>query len=536
MDELLAGLERYARCPDYPAEFGARVYKIARDPQGARLTYLKVTGGTLKVKAASLRRPGGDDRWEEKADQLRIYSGQPDSRRWSEAPAGTVCAVTGLSRTCRRGGAGHGGRRRASRCWSRCSPIRCMPARGLRPPHRPAASCGSWRRRTPSSTWCGTSSLREIHIQLMGEVQLEILQPADRRALRPGGRPSAQGSIVYRETIAAPVEGVGHYEPLRHYAEVHLLLEPGERGSGLQLRHRLPARTCWTGNWQRLILTHLAEREHLGVLTGSPITDMKHHPGGRPGPREAHRGGRLPPGHLPGGAPGPDAGRRASCWSPGTTSAWSCPPSSVGRAMSDLQRHGRRGRRPRRPTGRHAVLTGAGAGGRPAGLRAGGGRLHPGPGTAVLHPGGLRAPATIRRRWWPPLGYDPRAGHWTTRPDSVFCAHGAGFVVKWDQVKATCPRGQRPAPGRGEPEPEEAAPRRARPARRLCRLPGAGQGAAGHLRADLRPGGARRPSAPSPSPPAPAWTSRQYAHPQPGPAGRNTCWWTATTSSSPGTS
>mgnify|MGYP005749898041 FL=1 len=232
VSEFLEGLEQYAPIPAYPEDFGARIYKIARDSQGARLTYLKVTGGTLRVKSLlTNRRPGlGEDQvWEEKADQIRIYSGAK-FRTVEEAPAGTVCAVTGLSRS--RAGEGLG----LETGWTAPALEPVLTYQVLLPegtdPHTALGNLRQLEEEDPQLHIAWSEQARQIHVQLMGEIQLEILQRMlrERFSLEVAFGP---GAICYRETIAAPVEGIGHFEPLRHYAEVHLLLEPGERGSGL---------------------------------------------------------------------------------------------------------------------------------------------------------------------------------------------------------------------------------------------------------------------------------------------------------------
>ena len=273
VDALLEGLAEYGPVPTYPAEFGARVFKVSRDGQGTRLTHLKVTGGTLHVKdLISSRREGLPEAqvWEEKADQLRIYSGAK-FRPVEEAPAGTVCAVTGLSHTVPGMGLGW------EQDWT--SPV-LEPVLACRleltdgtDPHTAMKYLRELEEEDPQLRVSWNEAAREIRVQLMGEVQLEVLRRVlqDRFGLEAA---FGEGSIVYRETIAAPVEGIGHFEPLRHYAEVHLLMEPGERGSGLVFATACPEDQL-EGNWQRLVLTHLAERAHPGVLTGSPITDMK---------------------------------------------------------------------------------------------------------------------------------------------------------------------------------------------------------------------------------------------------------------------
>ena len=257
VDELVRGLTLYTQVPEYPQEFAARVFKITRDAQGNRLTHLKVTGGTLRVK---MPLKSGD--WEEKIDQIRIYSGtkfQPVD----ETPAGTICAVTGLSQTRAGEGLGAEGVSEAPAL----EPM--LTYRVILPPgcdpHSAMQKLSALEEEDPQLHLVWNAQLREISLQLMGEVQLEILKTLidERFGLQVE---FGSGSIVYKETIAAAVEGVGHYEPLRHYAEVHLLLEPGERGSGLHFSSACPEDQL-DRSWQRLVLSHLEERVHRGVLT-----------------------------------------------------------------------------------------------------------------------------------------------------------------------------------------------------------------------------------------------------------------------------
>lgn len=262
---FMEGLVKYTIRPQYPQAFGAKIFKIARDDQGNRLTYLKLTGGTLKVRDVLTN---GD--WEEKVTQIRIYSGNK-FEAVNEIQAGTVCAVTGLSQT--KAGEGLGMEQAAHPpilepvlSYQIILPEGCDP-REMLPRLR------QLEEEEPALRIVWEEGLQEIQVQLMGEVQTEILQSLIQS--RFGVEVAfGEGRIVYKETIANVVEGVGHFEPLRHYAEVHLLLEPGERGSGLQF-----ATDCsedhLSKNWQRLVLTHLHEKVHRGVLTGSPITDMK---------------------------------------------------------------------------------------------------------------------------------------------------------------------------------------------------------------------------------------------------------------------
>ena len=268
--QLLDTLYEYIGQPHYSQEFGARVYKIARDEQGNRLTYLKVTGGTLKVKE-TLNGNGTEGlQWEEKINQIRVYSGAK-YEAVNEALPGCVCAVTGLSKTLPGEGLG-------------------FEAQGELPVLEPVLvysielpdgvdalsmlpKLKQLEEEDPQLHIVWEEESRELKVQLMGEVQLEVLKNQIQE--RFGTKVSfAEGAIVYKETIADTVEGVGHFEPLRHYAEVHLLLSPGEPGTGIQVLTDC-SEDLLARNWQRLIMTHVEEREHRGVLTGSVLTDVK---------------------------------------------------------------------------------------------------------------------------------------------------------------------------------------------------------------------------------------------------------------------
>ena len=269
VETLLEALRRHPPLRDYPAAFGARVFKVSRDSRGARLTWMKVTGGVLKAKdVLTNRKPDmpEEEIWEEKADQLRLYSGVK-FRPVDEAPAGTVAAVTGLTKALPGQGLGH------ETAWT-VPALEPVLAYQMETEADPSAALKALRLLEEEDPQLRVSwTAGTIRVQLMGEVQMEILQ----RRLRERFGIEAQfgaGRVVYRETIAAPVEGVGHFEPLRHYAEVRLLLEPLPRGTGLRFASVCPEDQL-DGHWQRLILTHLWEKPHLGVLTGSPITDMK---------------------------------------------------------------------------------------------------------------------------------------------------------------------------------------------------------------------------------------------------------------------
>ena len=418
IDEFLEGLARYVEPPAYPAAFSARVFKISHDAQGKRLTHLKVTGGTLRVRDAISY--GGR---QEKAAQLRLYSGGR-FRAVDQVPAGGVCAVQGLTATC--GGQGLGEREEAVR--PVLEPV--MRYRMALPP-----DCDSrvllpqlrqLEEEDPQLRF--TARNGELHVSLMGRVQAEILRSLV--AQRFGVEVELdRGRVLYKETIDAPVEGVGHYEPLRHYAEVHLLLEPLPQGSGLVLATRCPEDDL-DRSWQRLIMTHLQEKTHLGVLTGSPVTDMKitlmsgrahikHTEGGdfRQATYRAVRQGLMQ--------------ARSRLLEPYYAFRLEVPPEQLGRAISDVRlRSGSfdapeeagdmtllRGRVPVTEFDDYAqeVASYTGGRGRLSLESAGYGPCH--------NPDAVIAAAD----------YDPEADLENT-PDSVFCAHGGGFPVKWNRV------------------------------------------------------------------------------------------------------
>ena len=426
VETFLRGMARYARVPQYPKEFGAKVYKIGHDAQGARLTYLKVTGGTLPVKSV-LSGGAGDRAWSEKADQLRIYSG--GKYRLAEAvPAGGVCAVTGLTKTYPGEGLGAELDTPAPVLDSFLTYQVILPADCE--PHTAVQRLRLLEEEDPQLHVVWNEQLRELHVQLMGEVQLEVLQRLllDRFGMAVTFGP---GSIVYRETIEAPVEGMGHFEPLRHYAEVHLLLEPGPRGSGLRFASRL-SEDVLDRNWQRLILTHLEERSYPGVLTGSPITDMKislvagrahlkHTEGGdfRQATYRAVRHGLL---HA-----------KSILLEPWYTFRLEVPQQHVGRAIADLQRLCAESAPPE-TAGGNAVITGSAPVSELRGYALEVAAYTRGLGSLACMPAGYRpchnAAAVVAA-----IGYDAERDTENTG-DSVFCAHGSGFVVNWREAAA----------------------------------------------------------------------------------------------------
>ena len=262
IESFLRGLFEIVRAPKGSSSFGAKIYKISRDSQGNRLTHLKVTGGVLRVKDALIG--------EEKVNQIRIYSGSK-YETVQEAQTGTVCAVTGLLSSA----PGQGLGAEAASELPVLEPV--LTYRILLPEgtdvHKSLRDLRQLEEEEPELHILWEEATGEIKAQVMGEVQIEILKTLIRE--RYGLEAEfGTGNIVYKETILEPIEGVGHFEPLRHYAEVHLLLEPGEPGSGLQF-DTVCSEDVLDRNWQRLILTHLEEKEHRGVLTGAPITDMQ---------------------------------------------------------------------------------------------------------------------------------------------------------------------------------------------------------------------------------------------------------------------
>lgn len=426
VDALLETLRRHAPLRAYPEAFGARVFKVSRDDRGARLTWMKVTGGVLRTKdVLTNRKPDTPEEeiWEEKADQLRLYSGAR-FRPVDAAPAGTVVAVTGLTRALPGQGLGH------ETAWTvpALEPVLAYTAETDADPSTALKALRLLEEEDPQLRVAWTAGA--IRVQLMGEVQTEILQ---RRLKERFGIEAAFGAgrVVYRETIAAPVEGVGHFEPLRHYAEVHLLLEPLPRGTGLRFATVCPEDKL-DGHWQRLILTHLWEKPHLGVLTGSPITDVKitltagrahekHTEGGdfRQATYRAVRQGLM--------------SAESVLLEPWYAFRLELPAAQLGRALNDVQQMGGE-TEPAETLGDEAVLTGeapvAAMGDYARELAA----YTRGQGRLSLRPAGYR-PCAEAEKVIEAIGYDPERDVENT-PDSVFCAHGAGYTVKWSDVPA----------------------------------------------------------------------------------------------------
>lgn len=416
VEEFLQGLDLYTVQKTYPDEFGARVFKITRDAQGNRLTHMKITGGSLLPRTVL---------GEEKVNQIRIYSGDKFQVP-GEVKAGEICAVTGLTKT--RAGEGIGYEKET--VYPELSPVLCYSI--LLPEGCDAAAMlpklGQLEEEEPQLHLAWDEKNQEIKAQIMGQVQIEVL----RRLIyeRFGIQVEfGTGSIVYKETIANVVEGVGHFEPLRHYAEVHLLLEPGEAGSGLQIAADC-SEDILDKNWQRLVLTHLEEKEHLGVLTGAPITDMK----------ITLKSGRAHQKHTEGGDFRQAAYRalrqglmqaESILLEPYYEFTLEVPEGAVGRAMTDLDKMQGTFLLENSGTG-VAVLKGMA----PMAL------LMDYQKEVLAYTKGTGQLYCSMKGYYPchnteevlaQKAYDPLAD--TENPaSSVFCAHGAGFIVEWNQV------------------------------------------------------------------------------------------------------
>ena len=458
VEPLLDFLARFDPRPAPPAVFGARVYKIARDPQGARLAFLRVTGGTLKARdLLSLKSPEGETLWAEKAAEIRLYSGA----RYTpvqEVSAGQVCCVVGLSKALPGDGLGSDSGR-PEQTLRPCYSCRLVTSPGT-DLHYALNCLETLEEEEPLIQVEYVEARREIRVHSMGDVYLEVLraQLADRFGLDVS---FAESTVLYRETIEAPVEGAGHYEPLRHYAEVHLLISPLPRGSGLVCDSSLSTDDLAL-NWQRLIVTHLREKVHVGVLTGSPVTDLhitliagkahlKHTEGGdfRQATYRALRQGLMK--------------ARSVLLEPWMTLDITVPGDCIGRVMSDLSLMGGRFESPE-DTGENLSRISAAV---PASACADYSRR-----LAVFTKG--RGSLSASFLDWEPCadpekvirekGYDPRRDVWNT-PDSVFCSHGAGVTVPWDEADGfmhlpflkDLSRRDTPAPAAGGPGGGRAA-------------------------------------------------------------------------------
>lgn len=425
VEELLDGLYEYGRTPKYPDKFGAKIFKIAREEQGNRLTYLKVTGGTLHVKDM-LHGKAGEEEWAEKVNQIRIYSGEK-YEAVSEAAAGTICAVTGLTKTYPGEGLGI----EEESILPVLEPVRSVKL--ILPKEVSVAvmlpKLKQLEEENPELHIVYREETGEILIKLMGEVQLEILQKLIKE--RYGIVVEfGEEKIIYKETIRNAVEGVGHFEPLRHYAEVHLLLEPGERGSGLCFQTDC-SEDILDKNWQRLILTHLAEREHKGVLTGSAITDMK----------ITVVSGRAHPKHTEGGDFRQATYRAirqglmeadSVLLEPYYAFRLEIPEECLGRAMHDMEQRNSRMDAPQIENG-VALLTGSGPVSKLSDYQKELNTYAKGRGKFFCTLQGYEV-CQNQDEVVEAIGYQPEADLYNTS-DSVFCAHGAGYLVPWYEVK-----------------------------------------------------------------------------------------------------
>ena len=459
-EELLDALSAYAPRRKYPEAFGARVFKIGRDSRGNRLTYLKVTGGGLSVRTSLRYLPLTGDPLEEKISEIRLYSGAKFITSENVLP-GTVCTVLGLSQT--RPGQGLG-----------IEPDLEQPLLEPVLSYKIALPSGTdaltflpklriLEEEDPQLHVTWNSHLKEIGIQLMGAVQIDVIKELIRERFGIEVQ-ICEGHVLYKETISSPVEGIGHYEPLKHYSEVHLLLEPGEPGSGIVADTVCPLDDLDL-NWQRLILTHIEEKEHVGVLTGSPITDiritllagkahLKHTEGGdfRQSTYRAIREGLM---HA-----------KNVLLEPVFEYTLEVPPENIGRAITDIHAMGGEHSSPE-SIGDRMVITGIAPVAEMAGY----------PQEVLAYTGG-RGRISCRSAGYRPCrnaetvienaGYDPESDL-ENSPDSIFCSHGAGFNVRWNLVPEYChippifPSGSTSS-GTAAPGAEEQPPVSARPA------------------------------------------------------------------------
>lgn len=422
--EFIEVIDKYTKEIEYGEEFGAKVFKISEDERGTRLTHMKITGGSLKVKSMLSGGNSGEE-WNEKVNQIRIYSGVKFSAE-DEAVAGEICAVAGLSKT--KPGEGLGTEADTGRMM--LEPV--LTYQILLPSdinvHTGLARLRKLEEEDPQLHIYWNEQLREIHLQLMGEVQLEVLK----RILKERFDMEVefgQGSITYKETIAAPVEGAGHYEPLRHYAEVHLALEPLPRGSGLKFDTDCSEDEL-DRNWQRLIMTHLLEKTHVGVLTGSPITDMK----------ISLIAGRAHKKHTEGGDFRQATYRavrqglrkaESILLEPWYDFELTIPSECVGRAMTDIGQMGGEVSAPE-AKGEMSVLRGTAPVEKMRGYHTDVTEYSKGKGVLSTSLKGYEV-CKDQERIVEEIGYNCDADLANTA-DSVFCSHGAGFAVSWDEA------------------------------------------------------------------------------------------------------
>lgn len=425
--EFMSQMARFSMPMKAKKEFGARVFKIAEGEQGKRLTYMKITGGRLNVKDLICGKTQMGEEWSEKINQIRIYSGAK-FKTVNEAEPGAVCAVTGLTKTYPGEGLGFEKDRGAAVL----EPVLSYSVEledGV-DVHKALADLKKLEEEDPQLHVVWNEQLQEIHMQLMGEVQLEVLKRIIKKRFNMDIS-FGQGSIAYKETIAEPIEGAGHYEPLRHYAEVHLLLEPLEQGSGLVFDSVCPLELL-DRNWQRLILTHLEEKTHLGVLTGSPITDMK----------ITLTAGRAHQKHTEGGDFRQATYRalrqglrkaKSVLLEPWYSFKLVLPTENVGRAMTDIQQMGGDFVQPQ-GDGEVSILSGNAPVDKMRGYHSEVTGYTHGKGRLYLALSGYK-PCVNSDEIIDKIGYDCD-GDLENTADSVFCSHGAGFAVPWYESDA----------------------------------------------------------------------------------------------------
>lgn len=426
IDDFLSAIDRYMKMPPKQSEFGAVVYKITYDSDGKRLTHVKITGGELKAKTTLELKTGDGESYFEKADTLRIYSGDKYTSCQS-VTQGSICAITGLTKTC----AGMGLGFESNVLKPVLEPVLTYKLEILdnTDVHTALTRLNILEQEDPQLRIIWNELLREIHLQLMGEVQIEVL----RRIISERFKMNVdfcEGAIAYRETIADKVEGVGHFEPLRHYSEVHLILEPLKRGSGIIIKSDC-SEDLLDKNWQRLILTHIAEKTHTGVLTNSPITDMKitlvsgkahkkHTEGGdfRQATYRAIRQGLMR--------------AKSVLLEPYYSFKLEVPTACVGRAMTDLEQMSGEFSAPE-SDGETSYIHGQAPVSTMRGYASDVTAYTSGKGKLFLSVMGY-LPCHNTDEVVNAIGYNPDFD--TDNPSSsVFCSHGAGFVVQWNEVE-----------------------------------------------------------------------------------------------------
>ena len=426
VSEFLNVFDEYTKMPKLKNDFGAKVFKISRDEQNNRLTYIKVTGGSLKVREILKGTDLKGEEWEEKVNSIRIYSGEK-FKTADEVPQGTVCTLSGLTKTYP--GEGLGSEENSSS-------LTLEPVFSYRVQindntdiHTVISNLLKLEEEETQLHILWNEQLKEIRIELMGEVQSEILKRIIKERFNMDVD-FVQGGIIYRETVKEPVIGIGHYEPLRHYSEVHLLIEPNEQGKGVEFDSKI-SEDDLSKNWQRLILTHLKEKTHLGVLTGSPLTDvkitlingrahLKHTEGGdfRQATYRAVRHGLMYAENV--------------LLEPWYDFTLEVPTENVGRAMTDVQQMG--GTVSPVETGEdYSVLKGSAPVIKMRDYQKEVTVYTKGKGHIFLKLSGYK-PCPDAEKIVEEINYNPEQDLENT-PDSVFCSHGAGFTVKWDEVK-----------------------------------------------------------------------------------------------------